>query len=336
MKTILSTFLTGFMFLLLSSCQTFNKEKYVKDLLRSPERNLSNYQFSDSSPLLSRVKKAEPFVLEYLQNMDGRPDYSVYDPTPKERKMIGEALAQLPPLTKKVMQEKCVGIYFINNLYGSGLSDWLVDGRGEIYTILVLNPVTLKMNLSEWLTWKENSAFTADSPGSGIGIDCGKKYPGLYGILYHESTHAVDYVKNINPFVETATLYYDQIRGKKIVNPTDYIQGVWQYANQPAPSSDFPYRKKVKFYTDKKENLIPVSQAAECYNELTSSPFVSLYGSQSWSEDLAEMVMFYHLVKVMGQPYVITVSNGGQVQQFKPLDNARVSGRFKNIGIFYR
>lgn len=328
--------LLSFAFAVLFSCQTFNKEKFVKDVLQSPQKHLSNYKFDPSSSLISRVRKPEPFIMKYLQDMDGRPDYAPYEPTPKERKMIADALEKLPPLTVKTMKQKLVGIYFVNDLYGSGLSDWLIDDRGEKFVILVFNPITLKMGLSEWLTWKENSAFNPDTPGSGIQINCGNKYQGFYGILIHESAHGVDYILNINPFVEPSTLYYDQLQNKKIVNPTPFVKDIWQYANQPFATSDYPYRKKVSFYAAKKENLIPVSKADECYRGLESSPFVSLYGSQSWSEDLAEMVMFHHLVNILRQPYVIMVSNGNSVSKYSPMENPRVMERRKNIEWFYR
>ena len=330
--------LSGFVLsvLLFFSCQTFNKEKFVNDLLQSPQKHLSNYTFNPSSSLLSRVRKPEPFIMKYLQDMDNRPDYTPYVPSPGEMKTIGQAMDNLPPLTKKVMKERLVGIYFVNSLYGSGLSDWLIDRKGEIYTILVFNPVTLKMGLSEWLSWKENSAFLSGSPGGGIGIDCGKSYSAVYGILLHESAHGVDYVKNVNPFVEPATLYFNQLRNRKVPESTEFTENIWKYAGQPETTSDYPYRKKVHYYTDKNENKVPLAEAGECYRQLLSSPFVSLYGSQSWSEDLAEMVMYYHITSVLKQPYVISVSNNGTVASYKPMENLKVRERLKNIALFYR
>ena len=39
--------------------------------------------------------------------------------------------------------------------------------------------------------------------------------------------------------------------------------------------------------------------ARPLYDALVNSPFASLYGSQNWAEDTADLVTFYHLTQVL-------------------------------------
>jgi hypothetical protein len=229
-----------------------------------------------------------------------------------------------------------VGLYFVTGLYGSGLTDWLIDNRGEIYCVMFINPAILKMNLSEWLTWKENTAFRPDNPSNRIVINCGAGISGFSGILTHESTHAVDYVMNITPYVEPMTLSYDRFRKKKIPGITGFVKGIWNDYGQPAGKNDFHFRKQVHFYSNDPSKKIPIASGNDCYRELVNSPFVSLYGSKIWAEDLAELVLFFHITRVLWQPYEITVdSAGNKPVVYRPLENPKVLERFKNIRMFY-
>ena len=52
---------------------------------------------------------------------------------------------------------------------------------------------------------------------------------------------------------------------------------------------------------------IPLADAPRVYDALQKTPFVSLYGSLNWTDDLAEYVAAYHLTEVLKQPYRIVI-----------------------------
>lgn len=323
-----------FLLVFLSSCGNPSAEK-LKELLNQPMRSLTNYQFNPSSSVISRVRPVPTFLMKYLQEMDQDTNYRSYYPAPREMKIIEDALGKLPPLNRRVLQERLVGLYFVSGLYGSGLTDWITAPDGGLYCVMFINPELFKMDLSQWLTWKENTVF---DPGDGpfrLRINCGGTESAMTGILIHESTHAVDYVKNITPYVEPATLSYDRFRKKKVRESNDFTSGTWISYERPLGKYEFSCRKKVRFYSSDKTKQIPGSSAISCYSGLLRTPFVSLYGSKIWAEDLAELVLFYHVTRSLWQPYEITVENGTNSTTFRPLESPLALERVKNIRMFY-
>ena len=174
-------------------------KEIISQELKKSERQIHRYGFDPASSVISRIKTPPDFVMKYIREMDGR-EYTPYLPDKKELKIIRRAIKLLPALHKRIIKERVLGIYFINDFWGSGMTDWVLDKDGRVYTTLFFNPITLKMNMSEWLTYKEKTCFFMDGKDYDIAIKCGTKYSGFLGILLHEGVHVVDYVKNITPF----------------------------------------------------------------------------------------------------------------------------------------
>ena len=73
---------------------------------------------------------------------------------------------------------------------------------------------------------------------------------------------------------------------------------------------------------------IKISKARRIYEELAETPFLSLYGSQNWAEDFAEMFTWRYFTKTLGQPYEINVFNGTeQIVHMKPMTFPHVAER---------
>jgi len=143
------------LFPVISSCRTSIND----ETLRNPVKQLTNYSFDKNSPLISRVKKTPPIVLSAWSDWDGMKNYSSYTPDNKEIKIIEKYVKLLPSLIQGVMKERMIGIYFVNNFLGSGLTDWVLDSNNKVYTYMIFNPETLKKNMSELITWKERTCF---------------------------------------------------------------------------------------------------------------------------------------------------------------------------------
>jgi sugar lactone lactonase YvrE len=58
--------------------------------------------------------------------------------------------------------------------------------------------------------------------------------------------------------------------------------------------------------------VYPINVAGHLYHSLEKTPFVSLYSTSSWSEDLAEFPTVCDLTQVLKQPFRIMVTNGGK------------------------
>jgi hypothetical protein len=301
------------------------------DLLSSPVKHLESYKFNPETPLLERVGDIPPFVLEAWRVWDDKKNYRPYAPTSKEMEIIASALSELPPLSREVMRERLIGVYFVRNFLGSGLTDWVVDKDNNIYTYMIFNPETLKRNLSELITWKERTCFIENDRSAKLNIELNSEMNGFIYIILHESAHVVDYVENITPFTEP----YMKRFMKEVPFVTPFTAGIWSSYNETF--SGFSFREGVSFYGMGSGPRVRISEAPELYGMLAKSPFISLYGTLNWAEDLAEFLSFYHLTQKMGIRYRITVSSeNGLVYALEPAENEMVKKRFTSMQLFYQ
>lgn len=291
--------------------------KHKSEILSHPAGRLESYAFDPKVSLERRLKPCPPFLLEGLRDMDGRPDYEAYAPAPAERALIAQALSTLPSKMHAALTKRLVGIFFIKNFMGNGLSSWVLDGQGEVYAYLVINPAGFGKTISQTLTDRDASLFQTEA---GLSIDAGAKYRGIIYTVLHEGTHAYDYVSGITPFVEPQIV--ELFHGGK---GGDASWDVWRRYTEPNPGRDLPLRGKLKFYGLGGRAPLKASQAPELYAGLAKAPFASLYGSQSWAEDAADLVTFYHLTQVLKQPYVIRLNGQTAVEPMKgpALERAR-------------
>jgi len=309
--------------------------EHIEKVLKNPEKQFSSYKFDPESGLISRVKKPPGCFLKYLRELDNK-NYTVYNPSQEELHIIEDAFNDIPPLIKKVLKEKLIEVCFISDFLGSGLTDWIVDEKGNMYCVIVFNPVTLKMNMSEWLSFKEKTCFINNSEEFSINVDGGSEYSAFLGILLHEAAHVVDYIMNFTPYVEYSIYALSLKQGKKIKYDKPFVKNIWIGINLPLINYNFPLRNEITFYGLKKGPKINISLAAMLYRQISGTPFISLYGSMSWTEDLAEFIAFYHLTRKLKQPYVISVlKNNTVIYSYEPLMNHKVIERFDFMKKFY-
>lgn len=296
-----------------------------------PVKKKSNYGNKKISRLGELVAPCPSLVLEAWKKWDNRSDYRVYNPTEKERALIEADLLRLPPLTRRIMKKKLLGIFFITNVIGSGITDWVLDSRGNIYCYMIFNPIVLKKNMSELITLKEQTCYRGDSGDETVEITVSSRERGFFYIALHESTHVVDYVQQITPYTEKEVkIFYS-----RVPESTPFTRGTWCSLKKTCRT--FPFRKKVRFYGLGGPPMADRRDAPKLYSDLMKSSFFSLYGSMNWAEDLAEFLTFYHLTHKMGLTYRISVKKGGkEVYSCEPATNPLVQKRYKSMEIFYR
>ncbi len=300
---------------------------YRADMLRYPQHNLKSFAPDFKSPLASRVQKAPDFYLQYMRNFDNDPTYAAYEVTSADQALLADYLAKLPAVIQQVMRDRLVAIYFVKNFRGSGWTDVVLDENdpAKVYLVLVLNPEVLHNDLSAWLTKKENTCFSSDDPTVKVEINAGHDYQALLYILLHEGTHMVDYVHRWTPYVQDS---FRQLFGLPATD-TSFTFGWWSGYRTPVSSYDFPERANISFYGLNGLPQFKISDALSAYRHLAQGPFVSLYGSLNWAEDLAESDAFYFLTHKLKQPYEIVYSqNGKPLLRFSPMDSALVKKRF--------
>jgi hypothetical protein len=282
-------------------------------------------------PLEQRIQEVPASLLQFLRDSDSNPLYSSYKPSQNDLIEVQKNLHLLPKNYLSILQDRLIGIYFIQNWVGSGAADYVLDSNDEIYAILILNPEVLRHNISDWVTYREQTCYKprdAQDKDIRVRIDCGIEYTGLTYVLLHETSHIIDYMRHYTPYVE------DNIRELGLgVQETAFTSPIWQTYNQPQPVNDFTKRKELSFYGVGRKPTIHFAEADALYKDLSRTPFSSLYGSRNWAEDFAEYITWYYLTQVLHQPYKIEVQYSDEIEYiYSPMESLLVLKRAESIG----
>ncbi len=212
---------------------------------------------------------------------------------------------------------------FLDGMPNTALTSTVNPGEPFRLLDITVNAAILRQNVSQWLTQKEQTCYDVTGSPLRVYVDAGTKVDALVYVLLHEATHVVDAAGQITP----------AIAGKR--TPSTFTAGVWNELSLPVAAYRDPLRAHVRFITNGDDTL-PVDRAPDVYRYLSRTPFVSLYGSRNWLDDLAEYVTVYHLTEVLKQPYRITVRNHDkEVFAYEPMKSALVRGRIGQMKQFY-
>lgn len=295
---------------------------------KDPYYNAEKYAPDFTTPLSKRILKAPDFVLKKIGDGDKRV-YKAYLPSSDELELTREYLDLLPPLYKQVLRDTLIGIYFVeDNFLGSGFADMCFDVEYHAKTFLLINKKTLKFSLQEWINQKEQTCFIEDgnSPYQ-VHVETSADYLGLFGIMLHETSHCVDYVKRFTPYTDSNSEVFHMIYNNPVIGGD--FSAIWKSIIQlDELLVSFPLRSEVTFYGMNEGPKLRLSQAKEVYQQLSRSPFVSLYGTLNWAEDFAEAAMYYHMTQHMNLPYKIQVRKNEQVTyEYEPMKNPNILKR---------
>jgi len=251
-----------------------------------------------------------------------------YEPTAKQLEMIGNVFAELPVRHRKVLKERLIGVYCIDNFSGSGIADYILGPGDDIFAVLILNPRVFSMTAGELITYRDSTVFRKDDPDIELFVDISPEISALQYIILHESTHIVDYAEDHTPFVEYAML---ELKGKSTRN-TSFTDEYWKGYREPVQSAEFDYRKEMRFYGLGGEASVSNRDMKEICEALAATPFASLYGSFSWAEDFSEFVTFYYLVFSLGATYEIEIKQKNDlIFSYRPMESSLVTVRVAHL-----
>lgn len=276
---------------------------------------LETFGFNPASRLEDRITVMPAAQLEHYKDWDKRPDYVSYKPSAADKALLMEYLRLLPPVYERVFKERCAGIYFVSGLLGNGITTWVIGPEDKVYFHITLNPAALKAGLSETLTKRERSCFIPRA-GWDVKVDAGTKYKGLLYAIFHEGTHGLDYAAGLSPYCDDTM--------PKFYWPAKPLSGsfffkVWSSYFSPLKSFDYHGRGLITFYGLGGGPKIDITESKYVYEGLKDSPFISLYGSRSWAEDLAELSTFAVLTGKLGQPYRILIRYPNTLITLEPM-----------------
>ena len=292
-------------------------------------------------PLSARISAAGDRELAYLRAIDNRPDYSGHVPSALELGLIMDEYASLPDGIRLVLDSSVVGILLVDHFTGNAMSDFLVQpdtGLPASRFILFINADILGQSLERRLTERDVSTFAAAPQGAGLWVtaeypataDGSRRSPGaVWYALSHEAAHLFDYVRHVTPFVEPSL----PLAKGQTPNPVDhpFTREIWQEYRKPVAGADFTQRAALRFF-GLQAAALGWGDLPATYDALLASPFVSLYGSQSWAEDWAELFTWWRLAEAGGQLRIeLLDAAGAPVRTWLPLENPRVRQRFAQV-----
>lgn len=317
---IITSLLLLFLFI---SCQSDQRAEMEERIMSQEAKHLESYSYDLSSPFLDRVYDAPDFLLTYLKNMDGVDNYTPYSLSSVEQLMLEQYFQLLPELNRRIMEEKIIGIYFVQNFIGTAMADYIFDEEGNLYNIFIINPDCMNYSISDWLTYRENSCFSGNDVE--LNIYCGDEYTGLLYAMLHESAHFVDYTEYFSPYAEYTSFVLED---REVDTENPFFQ-LWENYNDPREQYFGDYINKITYYGLGGGPQIESLKIPTLLEYLDESPFISLYSSMSWAEDFAELFSWLYYTEYLKQPYEIEVIEQGlPARYYRPAENPRVQERF--------
>ena len=237
------------------------------------------------SPLASRVGATPPSVLKMFTDEGMHP--TAHALTAAERERLSRAFAALPPLQRRVLAARLRTVSFLDGMPNTALTSPVEpEGPFKLFDMTIRAGI-FGEDVSVFLTQKERTCFDSAGSARSVSIEAGSLDAILY-VLLHEATHVVDGTMGLSPA------------------GTD----VWTDRTTAAARYREPLLEGSCFRAGGRP--LPVERAEGMYDALRRTPFASLYASNNWHDDLAELLALYHVTERLGQPYRIVVRDGSR------------------------
>ena len=245
--------------------------------------------------------------------------------TPSEKEKVNNAFMLLPPLHQQILKKHLKSISFMDNMPNTALTSPVgTSGATKMFNI-TFRASLLDENISQWATWKENTCFNQQADSNYRVRVEGGEMDGIVYVLMHEATHVVDVVTNITPRLT---------KENAAVKPTEFTKNIWRLMNVPAEPYIDSLLEQTRFRSGKP---VPISLSPDIYNQLSKTPFPSLYAMAAWSEDIAELATIHHLTTKLNQPfYIVVTKNNAELAKFEPMKNLLVRQRLDQLSTFYK
>lgn len=283
------------------------------------------YALDPNKPLFSRVSTTPDDVLKMFRDAGMSP--TQHKLTNEEKQIVVKAFAALPPMHRRVLKQHLKSISFLDNMPNTALTSRIVKEDSVNLYHITFRAGILHQTISEWATEKEQSCFTRNDTTCSISIEAGLLNALTY-VLLHEGTHVIDGSIHL--------ISIDTIAGSPKPNAftAAFSKGIWGNINIIGwPMNDSTILSN-RFRSG--SHPLPPSEATGMYKALGTTPFVSLYATASWHEDLAELLTIYHLTTFLHQPFKVVVKkNSEEIFRYEPMKNPAVAERKKLLARFY-
>lgn len=301
-------------------CASSDKACAREALRTHPLRNIVAWGEALRQPVRARVGPAPAALVEFLalDNIQHG-----YPERPRAARVeaafmadVEGAMADLPPAVWRLLGEQLLGVYLVDDLGGTGFTDYVVDASGKpVGAYVVLDAAVLGARTANaWASWKENTPFLP-SPAYQLqariadGAQDNRRNAIQY-ILLHEIGHVVAAMRGgIHPPWTQAP------RAVEDASAYPFFQLSWRVdrsANAYRSLFDdaFPQRRQVVYYFGAR---LQARDMVEVYAQLERTNFPSLYAATQPGDDFAEAFASYVHTVLLQRPWQITLTRDGEV-----------------------
>jgi hypothetical protein len=297
-----------------AECNRSDKECARKLIATSPIKQSSHWAPMLRRPLAERIAIGPPEVVELLvldviaNDYPNKPRAS--KPDAAFMADVRRAFDEIPAPVKKLLEPKLAGIYFVDDIGGTGFTESTADLQAGI---IVLDPTVLaKQTANAWATWKDNTPFKPD-PAYRLETrieDAARddRTRAIQYILLHEIGHVLSIGATVHPHwdvdpkdVDVARYHYFGLSWK--------VEG-GKYATRF--DADFPGRKDVVFYFGPK---LEARQMRATYEALEKTNFPTLYAATHPGDDFAEAFASYVHVVMMGRSHEVRLYREARLEK---------------------
>ena len=293
-------------------------------MARHPVSRIDGWSQARALPAVQRIGAAPAPLVEYLR-LDNIVNGFAERPraaTPEAGFVadVQAAIAGLPPQVWRFFDTRLLGIYFVENLGGTGYTDVVMDAAGRpVAGYVVLDAIVLgRHSANAWASWKENTPFRPSAQfrlEARIEDDAGdNRVNAIQYILLHELGHVLSIGADIHPpWNQPASATADTAR-------YPYFDLSWKFDRRSARylsrfDPQFPQRARVVYYFGAR---LAASEMVPTYANLEKTNFPSLYAATRPGDDFAEAFASYVHVVLMKRPWEIRLfHHGSMVKAFK-------------------
>jgi len=259
-----------------------------------PAQLLDNYPDLSAAPFPDRVGTIPLILLDDLRVADHRPDYQAHPVSDAERELFTNTWQRMPMPLRKVVSAKVVAVYFVENFEGGGMTYFLWK-KGAPKYVLIFNARVLTDSVSQWLTFRDNTAFALGDSGFKLEDRVAGDDKALLWLMLHEGAHVFDF--SVRP-------------------------------RRPEPPKDFARRADLHFYDVENKPKVGAREASAVFENVKRSGYSSLYAVQNELEDFAELVACGTLEETLGLTIECRLTEpSGRVSAFDPLRNPKTKIR---------
>ena len=267
-------------------------------------------------PIDQRIAPAPPALIEFigienqLYNLPDKPKPATLDA--QFQTDLKMALAEVPAPVKALLTDKLAGIYLLEDLGGTGYTDYIYDNqRRPVGGFIALDVAVLQRKANQWASWKERTPFI-ENPDYRIEAqiehsDENNRKQAIQYLLMHELAHVI----SVNAGVHPPWDKWDC--GRQPLSNFPFTQVSWQLqpstTNSCALISNYDAetlkrRADVVYYFGAK---IPIEQSVEVYRNLEKTSFPTLYAATRPGDDFAEAFVSYVHTQLLGKPFQINI-----------------------------